>query len=440
MASQFPSQSNTMGPKGISVIGLGVAEVAELSMAARQALKTADMVIGSQRQLETIEPILMQLAIDDEPAPQQEVLPPLKRLLTLLQQAKALHVVVLASGDPLHYGIGRWLCRQFEPERLQFYPAVSSIQMACHRCHLSLQDVQVVSLHGRPLENLRRYIAKHPIIVVLTDQFSQPHHLAQECIDAGFDQSQITVCENLGYQTEQVGCWSVSDLVNQPQDFAALHVSVIQVAGVSRYLPSSVGIADQDFITGETPGKGMISKREVRLAILSFLQIEQGHQVWDIGAGCGGVTVESAYFQPSAHIHAVECHEQRLGYLRANCQRFGVSDCVTGYLGRALTSMADLPDPDRVFIGGSDGELADILDLSWQRLSANGILVASAVTEATQQQLIDFARDKISGEQARFDATAIQVNRRQLDAQGLPMAQSLNKLPVEIIQLQKRSE
>lgn len=429
-------------PISIAVIGLGVAEHAELSSSATAALICADRIIGSQRQLDTIAHLLTASRgqYEGQGSPQLVVLPALTELLRDLRQSVDLKVVILASGDPLHYGIGRWLSRHFDPHCLHFYPAVSSIQMACHRCHLSLQDVQVVSLHGRPLEKIRRYLARSQYLVVLTDRSSQPHHLAEECRLAGFEQSQIIVCENLGYSSEQVSTWSVEDLLNRPRDFSDLHVSVIKVLGDSRYLPSSVGIADHHFITGEEPGKGMISKREVRLAILSMLEINGQHQVWDLGAGCGGVTVETAYWNAGARIHAVECHDHRLEYLKANCQRFGVSDTVSIYHGRALTIMPDLPDPDRIFIGGSDGELVDILDLGWQRLAANGILVASAVTETTQAQLIEFARQKIRDEYAVFEATAIQVSRRQLDAQGLPMGQSLSKLPVEIIQLKKCSE
>jgi precorrin-6Y C5,15-methyltransferase (decarboxylating) len=144
----------------IHIIGLGVTETEQFSADALDALSQAALVIGSERQLEIVQPILeKQNTI---------VLPKLNQLKSVIEDSATEQVVILASGDPLYYGIGRWFSKQFPAEQLRYYPAVSSIQAACHSIGLSLQDAKVISLHGRPVLTLRRYLAQQNYLVILT--------------------------------------------------------------------------------------------------------------------------------------------------------------------------------------------------------------------------------------------------------------------------------
>ncbi|WP_370298389.1 precorrin-6y C5,15-methyltransferase (decarboxylating) subunit CbiE, partial [Pontibacterium sp.] len=147
----------------LHIIGLGVAEQAQLSLDAQQALAAADMVIGSERQLQVVDHLL-----GESPTLTLPKLSELKALITSYAKEGMQSVVILASGDPLYYGIGRWFSCQFPDEQLRFYPAVSSIQAACHRLGLSLQDVNVLSLHGRPLEKIRTQLKRNSTLVILT--------------------------------------------------------------------------------------------------------------------------------------------------------------------------------------------------------------------------------------------------------------------------------
>ena len=146
----------------------------------------------------------------------------------------------------------------------------------------------------------------------------------------------------------------------------------------------------------------MISKREVRVQILSLLQTGENQVVWDVGAGCGGVSTELALWHPSAKIIAIEQNQTRLACLEANRERYGNLN-LDIVAGRAPAALGDLDTPDRVFIGGSDGELELLLEFCWQRLVAGGVLVASAVTDSTREQLERFAND--------FDASQIEALR-----------------------------
>lgn len=373
----------------IDVIGLGVTDRALLSSAAQAALENSALVIGSARQLKVVSHLL----INHRQKVQQQVnLPPLAELSQLLAENKSLAIVILASGDPLHYGIGRWLMKKIGAEALNFHPAVSSMQAACHLLGVSLQDVEVLSLHGRPVEKIRSALKVNYPLLVLTDKNSQPQRLAQECLAAGFTQTTITVVEKIGYPEQTVRQFSLDELLNGAElSFDALHVSYIEPQGLGGCLPEFPGFEDLLFSTGAEPGKGMITKREVRLAILSLLQPSHSDVIWDIGAGCGSVSIELAYWQKNAKVYALEHHQQRLACLHDNREKFGVIENVHIVAGRAPQQLSLLPTANKVFIGGSDGELLSIITSSWQQLPEKGLLVASAVTENTKFQLQQFA-------------------------------------------------
>ncbi|MFT5721957.1 MAG: precorrin-6Y C5,15-methyltransferase (decarboxylating), partial [Motiliproteus sp.] len=383
---------------------------ARLDPFATRALQAAEIVIGSPRQLAVVAPLLTA-------AQQQLQLPKLAELQAVLDryavQGRA-SIAILASGDPLFYGIGRWFGQHIDPQRLYFYPAVSSVQAACHCLGLSLQDVRVVSLHGRPVEKIRTYLKSRQQLVILTDRQSTPQILARECIAAGFDDSILWVCETLGYPQQRVTRHLATSLAASELSFDPLQVTVIQTRGPGGLLPEFPGIEDARFVTDGPAGKGMLTKREVRLTILSLLQGRRHDVIWDIGAGCGGVAVELSYWNESARIYAVEHHPERLRCLEANRMRFGVSSNLISVAGRAPQALAGLPLPDRVFIGGSDGELPVLLEQVWRQLGCGGVLVASAVTETTKQQLLRFFEQRQQLADGRSETLQLAVSKGDL--------------------------
>lgn len=396
----------------LHVIGLGVAEQALLSEPALKALQAASLVIGSERQLDTVRWWLSSQQ-------QVEVLPKLKHLKTQLHEyvdVKGECVALLASGDPLFYGIGRWVANTFPDmanDTLQFHPAVSSVQVACHKKRWSLQDVSVISLHGRPALKLKTVLRKNQKFIVLTDSKSCPRTLAQLCIDSGLEDSEITVYEALGYPNERTRTFAVKTLAEAKPalTFDALNICCIETKDNTTYLPCFPGIDDTHFITDKDKGKGMLTKREVRLNILSLLHAQAGDNIWDIGAGCGGVAVELSYWAPHANIYAVEHHPERLRCLTANRERFGVISNLHIIEHTAPEVLADLPVPTKVFIGGSGGKLESILRHCWESLPTGGILVASAVTEASRYTLHTFYHTRQSAQDSQSDTFDVSVSR-----------------------------
>jgi precorrin-6Y C5,15-methyltransferase (decarboxylating) len=425
----------------IHIIGLGVAVDAQLSNNAQEALQTADIIFGSERQLETI------ATVDVQADAEKKLLPLLSQLKKAVDALSHRTIAILASGDPLYYGIGRWANQQLTQQQLYFYPAVSSVQAACHQLGLSLQNVDVISLHGRPLVSMRSVLNAQQTLVILTDKNSQPQAIAQECVDAGFSQSLIWVCEKLGYPQQRVRQFSAEELIadtTSPETltFDPLHVTVVNTQGRGGVLPEFPGIPDEHFSTGEAAGKGMISKREVRLAILSLLQTSNDDVLWDIGAGCGGVAVELALWSPRAAIYAIECHEKRLEHLAINRDRFGVVKNLHIVQGRAPDMLATLPAPTKIFIGGSDGELPALLPHVWSLLAMSGVLVVSAVTDNTRSIVNDFINTELHTSAMQDDVESVEsvesvdiavTRNKRYDGQW----QEQKKLPVTLYRFKK---
>lgn len=388
----------------IEIVGLGVMPKAPLSDEAQQAIRNSDVILGSSRQL-----CLVEHLIKDQGT---SAFPPFSQLPQWIQQQQASgmkKLVVLASGDPLFYGVGRWFAQRFSRQQLTFHPAVSSLQAACHRLGISLQDTQVISLHGRPLASLRRTLKQHQTVLALTDDKSKPSHIAAELLDMGFTQGRVHICERLGYQDEKVSSYSVTDRALHTNTFNPLHVTVIESGTCQKYVPEFPGIPDDEFATDGEKGKGLLTKRAVRLNILSQLQPASQDVIWDIGAGCGSVAIELALWQRQHQIFAIEHHPQRLACLKENREKFGVEQTLQIVAGRAPEVLNTLAIPNKIFIGGSDGELLNILSYSWDRLPPNGVLVATAVTETSKQILLGFC-ERLDQTVAEFESFQIQIN------------------------------
>jgi precorrin-6Y C5,15-methyltransferase (decarboxylating) len=180
----------------------------------------------------------------------------------------------------------------------------------------------------------------------------------------------------------------------------------------------------------------MISKREVRLAILSLLQTSNDDVLWDIGAGCGGVAVELALWSPRAAIYAIECHEKRLEHLAINRDRFGVVKNLHIVQGRAPDMLATLPAPTKIFIGGSDGELPALLPHVWSLLAMSGVLVVSAVTDNTRSIVNDFINTELHTSAMQDDVESVDIavtRNKRYDGQW----QEQKKLPVTLYRFKK---
>ena len=374
---------NWPGPP-VQVIGMGM-ETGALGPAARAVLAQAELVIGAAAHLAAFP----ELTAEQRPYPS-----PMSGLWDLLRANAGRRIALLASGDPLFFGIGNTLLRHLPPEHLMFHPHVSSIQAAFARLGRPWPQAQCVSLHGRPLASLRAALQGNRLYALLTDRDNSPAAIARILVETGFGESDLWVAEELGAPTERFRHFRAVELANAATEFSPLNVVILETRGPGGVLPEFPGIPDAWFSTGAEPGKGLLSKREVRLTILSLLAPRAGETGWDVGAGCGGVAVEWARWNPHGEVYAVECHPERLEHLSINRERFGVVANLHLVAGHAPAALAELPDPHAVFIGGSSGGLRELLEAVWTRLRPGGRLVASAVTEDSRVELHAFAGDR----------------------------------------------
>ena len=388
----------------ITVIGLGICQPPLLNAKALSALGSCDCIMGSPRQLESMAHAQV-VANQSRTQPASLCLPKLKHIAHEIKGFD--HVVILASGDPLLFGIGKYLQSEFG-DQVTCISGVSSLQGACELTGLSLQDAQLVSLHGRPLNHLKRHLQPHRTLLILTDQNSHPQAIAKVLVAVNLGLSKIHVCERLGYEDQNQQQFIAQDLATNSTPFASLHVTVVHTLGIGHVMPNFPGIADAHFVTDGESGKGLLTKREVRLNILSLLQPAPQDIAWDIGAGCGGVTIEWALWNPQGQVYAIEHHDQRIACLEANKEAFGVSANLSVIQDKAPDCLKELPFPDKVFIGGSGGELSRIMQLAWQRLKPGGRLATSAVTEPSKAALRQFS---LHVEQQPTDYLQVAISR-----------------------------
>jgi precorrin-6Y C5,15-methyltransferase (decarboxylating) len=356
------------------VIGIGPDGPDGLSPEALGHIGHAQILVGGKRHLE-----LFPDWAGDKIVIGADLAGLVDRLRRCVRQQKT---VVLASGDPLFYGIGRRLLESFPREELLFLPTLSSVQLAFARVKETWDDALILSLHGRPPHALRAALQRRqPKIALLTDARNHPGAIAELLREMGCDRDYaVWVCEDLGGPDERVTRWAPCDLAGAR--FSPLNVVILLRIGERQAPPPGraplLGIPEQ--ILRHHTGRGaLITRREVRLLSLCALDLHPDDVLWDVGAGSGSVSIEAARLSPSLRILAVEKDAEALANLEENVKTFALPG-VRVIPGEAPDVFGQLPDPDAVFVGGSGGRLQPILAGAEQRLRPGGRLVVNCVT------------------------------------------------------------
>jgi precorrin-6Y C5,15-methyltransferase (decarboxylating) len=317
--------------------------------------------------------------------------------------------VVLASGDPLFYGVGRVLLEAMPREDLIFEPHVSSVQLAFARLREPWQDARIVSLHGRPLDCLLPALEERAAkIAILTDEQNHPAAIARLLCERRLDHAfELAICENLGGTEERLTRGSARELGTRV--FAPLNVVVLlrdpAATSAERLSPLPLlGLAEQTLQHRGDPAAGMITRRDVRLLTLGYLELHAGDVVWDVGAGSGSVALEAARLSPSLRVFAIERSPVAALHIEENCKNLGLTR-VQVVRGEAPEVLAELPDPDAVFIGGSGRRLAEILEYATTRLRPAGRLVLNCITVESFSLAWDWLRTR----HWQVDATSVQL-------------------------------
>ncbi|MFE0602888.1 precorrin-6y C5,15-methyltransferase (decarboxylating) subunit CbiE [Streptomyces sp. NPDC058892] len=365
-------------PIPVTVVGLGADGWAGLTAAARSSLARAEVLIGGPRQLD-----LLPAA---ECAGQRVAWPsPLRPAVPLLMAEHAgRRIAVLASGDPMFYGIGRALSEELGPDRLLVHPHPSSVSYACARLGWPLEDTEVVTVVGRPVDRLAAALYDGRRVLVLSAGAASPGEIAALLRGRGFGPSRMRVLEQLGSEREHVYGGTAEGWDHAPGD--PLNVVAVEClrdpAHGGPRLGSTPGLPDTAY-----EHDGQLTKRHVRAATLCALAPTPGELLWDIGGGSGSIGIEWMRTHPSCRAVAVERVPERAARITRNAAALGVPG-LRVVVGAAPEALTGLPAPDAVFIGG--GLTAPgLLDAVWAALAPGGRLVVNTVTLESEAVLAE---------------------------------------------------
>jgi precorrin-6Y C5,15-methyltransferase (decarboxylating) len=373
------------------VIGIGESGLSELSPLARGFVDRASLIVGGKRHL---------AMLDDSLQPRLVWTSPIETSIESILTHRGTPVCILASGDPLCYGIGVTLLKYISILEMTIIPAPSTFSLACARLGWSLTDVETISLCGRAPDFLAAILAPDAKLLILSAGADTPQIVADLLTQRGYGDSQITVLEHLGGRERVISAtaraWSKPDV-------AALNAIAVEC----RIDPNTTPL-------NRLPGlpesayhhDGQLTKREVRAITLAALAPMPGELLWDVGAGCGSIGIEWLRSHPRCRAIAIEQHSHRLQFIADNMAALGTPHLQL-VQGKAPAALTDLPTPDAIFIGG--GVTAPgLLATCWTALRSGGRLVANAVTVETELQLLQL-HQQVGGE-----LTRIAIQRTQM--------------------------
>ena len=400
-------------------------------------IQSASLVIGAGR---TLKLFSEQIAN----AEQKDLTGHLKQVPTWITEALQSNqaVVVLATGDPLCHGIASFLYKKLSADQLQIIPNISSIQLTFANIGLSWQDAKIVSVHSKDAGEwtkgagpehgfyaLLQALLNHDKLAILTGPENTPDRIAKMMlIEKLADQFEVSVAENLLCADEKVLHGESAEFIAE-QSFNGNDIVIL-----NRKQPSQpnilFGLQDSDFHQRK-PDKGLITKREVRAVSLARMQLRPDSIVWDIGAGSGSVGLEAARLCKQGYVYAIEKNTADFEIAGKNADQLDVYNYQL-INNKAPIGLDDWPNPDAIFVGGTGGELAELIKLCLKRLKPNGWLVMNFVTIEN----LTTAIESLKNLDANWDMTQLQASRSQ---PILHMHRMQAENPVWIVSAQRKN-
>jgi precorrin-6Y C5,15-methyltransferase (decarboxylating) len=373
----------------LSIVGIGEDGVEALSPVAQRLVASAELVVGGKRHLGLAKALIRGRTLA-WPSPIGDALPE-------IEKHRGRPVVVLASGDPFHYGVGDLLLRSIPASETLCLPNASAFSLAAARLGWSLQDVALVSLHGRALEGIVRHLQPGARILALSWDGETPAKLAKFLVERGMGNSELTVLEAMGGPRERVRSTTAAGF--DIAEVAPLNTIALQVAAAAdaAVLPLTPGLDDTLF-----EHDGQLTKREVRAVTVSALAPRQGELLWDVGLGAGSIAIEWLLRHPSLKAIGIEAEPLRAARAARNAAVLGTPDLQI-VQKRAPEGFAGLPAPDAVFIGGGLSK-TDLFEAAWAALKPGGRLVANAVSIQSEARLIEYFQ-RHGGELVRVEVS-----------------------------------
>jgi precorrin-6Y C5,15-methyltransferase (decarboxylating) len=360
-------------PAWLSIVGIGADGVDGLGSQARAAIERARLVFGSERQLQLVKPLLR--------GETRSWPSPFAQGITELLARRGQATCILASGDPFFFGVGATLASHLTPAEFTSHPAPSSMSLAASRLGWPLQEVDIVSLHGRALHAITRFLQPKRRILALSWQSDTPRLVAELLTDRGYGSSRMHVLEELAGPSERVRSAIARDFALD--DVADLNLIAIEVAAgpEARPAPLRTALADSAF-----DHDGQLTKQDVRAITLSALAPKPYELLWDVGAGSGSISIEWSLAHPSCRAIAIESDAVRCQRIHDNAVNLGVTHLEV-IEARAPDGLAGLPQPDAIFIGGGARDVR-VFETCFEALAPRGRLVINSVALETEAVLL----------------------------------------------------
>lgn len=373
--------NDAANPCWLTVLGIGDDGVRSLTPSALALLKKAQVLVAPERVLGGLDLLALGLG-------ECEIVPwtvGVGRTLDFLQTRRGTPVTILATGDPMHFGIGATMRRSIPAEEMLVIPSPSGFSLAASRLGWALSEVACISLHGRSVAGLQPHILPANRIVSLTSTAKTIHEVAKMLVDRRFDESRITVLEHMGGGRERICEQTAAEIAAMDAgdspfaDFNVVGIACVAGEGAAVHAPVP-GLPDDAFTHD-----GQLTKREVRAVTLAALQPCPHELLWDVGAGCGSIAIEWMRAARGAKAAAIETKSTRNAMIAQNAIVLGTPG-LRIVEGQAPDALSDLEVPQAIFIGGGIVE-PPVFDTCWQALQPGGRLVANAVTVEGEARL-----------------------------------------------------
>ncbi|WP_347828500.1 precorrin-6y C5,15-methyltransferase (decarboxylating) subunit CbiE [uncultured Planktomarina sp.] len=375
-----------MSSAWLHIVGIGEDGLDGLVPAARAVVESAEVIIGGERHHQMV---------GIHSAEQMKWPSPFDALISQLQTLRGKRVVVLATGDPLWFSVGARIGRSIDPAEITYYPQISAFQLASARMGWSMADVEALTVHGRPVEQIISFIQPNQRLLILTTGGQTPGQIAKFLADRGFGASKMTVLAAMGGGNELRFDGIAATWDHEVPAFNTLAVDCI-AAPDAALLPRVPGLPDELF-----EHDGTMTKRETRAVTIAKLMPMRGALLWDIGTGCGSVAVEWMRAARYAQAIGIEPRADRRAMAAQNALALGTPtlELVAGTAPEVLQGLAA---PDAIFVGG--GLTDGVFDAAWAALKPLGRFVSNAVTLESEAILMELHK-KYGGELVRLAVT-----------------------------------
>jgi precorrin-6Y C5,15-methyltransferase (decarboxylating) len=300
------------------------------------------------------------------------------RLLKAYSENKI--ITIIASGDPFFYGIGKYVSEHYDRDEIYIIPEVSSLQVALSRIKMDANDIYTISLHGRDIKGLAQRIRGKPKIAIFTDCLNTPSRIGEYMINFGLDNYSAYLFENLGYDSENIGYYSMNQLRNV--ESGKLNLIILEENDHKKSM-----FPDDHLFSRRNNN---ITKKEIRELSVSELNLRMMDVFWDIGAGSGSISIYASFIDNEGKIYAIEKDRSLCSYIEENMKKFSCDINIVNKI--APEGLEGLPDPDAVFIGGSSGNLENIVDYSYRRLKPGGRMVINITTLENLRAVMEYIK------------------------------------------------